>query len=143
MSSAVTADHSDLGIQGNGPNLEFGPGEFKPTRIRPVEQLYDARVRYPDLPHSKRFAAAEVSGAAVRLAYGRDKDLPVEAKLAEIWGITRDPQVLGHCLGPHLAEEHPHEGDLAVIALLRLAGADEAAAERNAAWQRWKHQQRT
>lgn len=99
-------------------------------------------MRYPDLPHEKRISAARLAGAAVALAYGRNRDLPLEVKLARIWQITRDPQIIGHCLGPHLAEPKPAAGDRAVIELLRAAGADEAAAELNAAWQRWRHDQR-
>ena len=127
----------------DGPNLEFGAREFRPTSIRPVEQLYDARVRYPDLPHGKRLPAAKVAGSVKRLAWGADKDLPVEAKLADLWEITRDPQILGHAMGPYLAEEPPTAGGRAAVDLLRAAGADEAQGERNAEWQRWRQGERS
>lgn len=129
-------------MRGNGPNLEFGAAEFRPTFNRRVERLYDPVVRYPGLPHGKRIPAARVSGSAVSLAWGRGKDLPLDVKLAELWAITRDPQILGHTMGPYLAEEPATEGGRAVLDLLRAAGADEAAGELNAQWQRWRQAQR-
>jgi hypothetical protein len=99
-------------------------------------------VRYPGLPHGKRIPAARVSGSVVRLAWGGGKDLPLEVKLSELWAITRDPQILGHAMGPYLAEEPATAGGRAVLDLLRAAGADEAEGERNAQWQRWRQAQR-
>lgn len=57
-----------------------------------------------------------------------------DEKLARIAAITADPQILGHVMGPLLAPEHPEYAE--GIELLRAAGADEAEAQRNAAWQR-------
>lgn len=93
-------------------------------------------MRYPDLPHAKRLDAARVAGTVSRLAMGRDSDWSLEEKLADLWDITDDPQIFGHVLGPYLAPDEPNTGERAAIALLRAAGADEAEAERNAAWQR-------
>ena len=90
----------------------------------------------PLLPKAKRITAASAGGTVARLAQGRDKGLRFDEKLEQLLAETRDPEILGHILGPYLAEEDPHEGTRAAIELLRAAGADETVAARNAAWQR-------
>jgi len=93
-------------------------------------------VRYPALPKGKRLTAAKLAGHLQRVAWGNLRDLPFPRKVEDLWAITRDPEILGHELGPYLAEEPPTAGGAAAIELLRAAGADEAVGERNAAWQR-------
>jgi hypothetical protein len=93
-------------------------------------------MRYPDLPAEKRLAAAWLSGEIIRVTSGNLSHLGSDEKLARVWAVTRDPAILGHELGPHLADEHPTAGTRAAIELLRAAGANEAVAEENAQWQR-------
>ena len=98
--------------------------------------MYDKGVPYPALPKNKRLTAAQVSGLVSRLVTGRDRELPLPEKLDRIWALTRDPEILGHELGPYLAEENPHAGTECARILLWVAGADRQVAEVNAAWQR-------
>lgn len=93
-------------------------------------------MRYPALPAAKRLINAEVAGAVSRLSAGPDSDLDLIDKLDDLWSITRDPQILGHALGPYLAEEFPTVATARAVVLLWVAGADGRVAEMNAAWQR-------
>ena len=92
---------------------------------------------FPKLTAQQRMAAAKVSGSVQRLSFGRDQDLSIADKLAELHDITRDPVVFGHCLGDCLVDvTEQGSGFQACVDLLRAAGADEAAAAEKAAWRR-------
>lgn len=93
----------------------------------------------PELTSAQRMAAAKVSGAVTRLAFGRDSGLPLEQKLAELHRLTRDPVVIGHVLGDCLADVTEVGSSFqACVDLLRAAGADEAAAVEKVAWRRFR-----
>lgn len=100
--------------------------------------MYGGSVTYRGLPKQKRLTAAHLSGTIGRLSRGIDRGLSREQKLAAIRAITTDPEILGYEMGPILAAEPPTwpEADAEALDLLRAAGADEAAAEANAEWQR-------
>lgn len=93
-------------------------------------------MRYPALPKEKRLTAAAVAGQVSRLTVGSLRELPLERKVVQLHQVTRDPEILGHELGPYLAEQWPNAGTAAAVELLRAAGADEDVASLNAAWQR-------
>jgi hypothetical protein len=96
-------------------------------------------VRTPDLPNGKRITAAKLAGMISRLKTGQ---APLEVQLAEVWALTRDPEILGHEMGCRLGMENPTPADAAAVELLRAAGADEEVARHMAEWQRWKWQRR-
>jgi hypothetical protein len=94
-------------------------------------------VKYPELTSRQRMAAAKVSGAVKRLGFGEHAGWPIERKLAELYAITRDSVVFGHCLGDSLTDaEVEGSSYLQCADLLRAAGADEVAAQEKAEWRR-------
>jgi hypothetical protein len=90
-------------------------------------------MRHPDLPSGKRLTAARVAGAVSRLSAG---GAPVDQAVAELYAISRDPEILGHELGRRLGEEYDTAANRRAIEMLRAADADEDVAGPVAEWQR-------
>jgi hypothetical protein len=94
-------------------------------------------MRHPALPDSRqRLKAAQVYGEVERLTFGPGGPPPVDWCVARLHEITTDPVVLGHILGSYLAYADRSDRYQPAIDMLRAAGADEAQAERKAAWLR-------
>lgn len=96
-------------------------------------------MRHPDLPSRyQRLEAASMAGAVQNLLARADQGVADDDAVEELLAVSRDPAVLGHVLGNHLARTDAPDGydHGPAVRWLRAAGADEDQAEIKAAWLR-------